>query len=95
MQLTQAARRGLFLDMAINNHYHEKQVTSSMLNCHQAACTVECAHQTYAKECYQQLHDPAEAMVAPARKAGSKSGHASIALAASPYTDKGKALSSL
>ncbi len=36
-----------FPDMTINNHHHEKQVTSPMLNCYQAACTVECAHQTH------------------------------------------------
>lgn len=34
-------------NMTINNHHHEQQVTSPMLNYHQAACTLECAHQTH------------------------------------------------
>lgn len=64
IQQSQAARRGLLSEMTINNHHYEKQVSSPQLNGKQAACAVA-QPKLSAKESDQQLHDPAEAMVAP------------------------------
>jgi len=94
MQLTQGKMRSLcFADMTINNHHHqEKQVKlypsvpSSSMHCE------VCKPHSSARECYQQLHDPTGATVAPAHKAGFKTGHASMTLAASTYKQQEKAL---